>query len=38
MDKRARNLWYNASKGGDGTILYNHSEIVELARLGYTSS
>lgn len=28
---------YNASKGGDGTILYNHSEIVELARLGYTS-
>ena len=25
-------------KGGDGTILYNHSEIVELARLGYTSS
>lgn len=29
---------YNASKGGDGTILYNHSEIVELARLGYTSS
>ena len=24
----------NASKGGDGTILYNHSEIVELARLG----
>lgn len=26
----------NASKGG--TILYNHSEIVELARLGYTSS
>lgn len=28
----------NASKGGDGTILYNHSEIVELARLGYISS
>lgn len=27
---------YNASKGGDGTILYDHTEIIELARLGYT--
>lgn len=27
---------YNASKGGDGTILYDHNEIIELARLGYT--
>ena len=29
---------YNASRGGDGKILYNHNEIIELARLGYTSS
>ena len=28
---------YNASKGGDGKILYDHNEIIELARLGYTS-
>ena len=27
---------YNASKGGDGKILYDHNEIIELARLGYT--
>ena len=27
---------YNASKGGDGTILYDHNEILEFARLGYT--
>jgi hypothetical protein len=27
---------YNASKGGDGKLLYNHNEIIELARLGYT--
>lgn len=27
---------YNATKGGDGKILYNHNEIIELARLGYT--
>ena len=29
---------YNATKGGDGKILYDHNEIIELARLGYTSS
>lgn len=27
---------YNASKGGDGKILYDHNEIIELANLGYT--
>lgn len=27
---------YNATKGGDGSILYDHNEIIELARLGYT--
>ena len=27
---------YNASKGGDGKILYDHNEMIELARLGYT--
>ena len=27
---------YNATKGGDGTLVYNHNEIIELARLGYT--
>lgn len=27
---------YNASKGGDGIILYDHNEIIEFARLGYT--
>ena len=26
----------NASKGGDGTVLYDHNEIIQLARLGYT--
>lgn len=29
---------YNASKGGDGKILYDYKEIIELAKLGYTSS
>lgn len=29
---------YNASKGGDGTVLYDHTEIIELAKLGYTST
>lgn len=29
---------YNASRGGDGKLLYDHNEIIELARLGYTSS
>lgn len=29
---------YNASKGGDGKILYDHNEIIELAKLGYTTS
>lgn len=29
---------YNASKGGDGKLLYNHNEILELAKLGYTCS
>ena len=28
---------YNATEGGDGTILYDYKEIIELARLGYTS-
>lgn len=28
---------YNASKGGDGTVLYDYKEIIELANLGYTS-
>ena len=28
---------YNATKGGDGKVLYDHTEIIELARLGYTS-
>lgn len=27
---------YNASKGGEGKLLYDHNEIIELARLGYT--
>ena len=27
---------YNATKGGDGKILYDHNEIIELAGLGYT--
>lgn len=26
---------YNATKGGDGTIIYNHNEIIELYQLGY---
>lgn len=29
---------YNASKGGDGTILYDYKEIIQLANLGYTSN
>lgn len=28
---------YNATKGGDGTILYDHNEIVELYNLGYST-
>lgn len=28
---------YNASKGGDGKILYDYNEIIELANLGYSS-
>lgn len=28
---------YNASKGGDGTILYDYNEIIELLNLGYTT-
>ena len=27
----------NATKGGDGTILYDHNEIVELYNLGYST-
>lgn len=27
---------YNATKGGDGTLIYDHNEIIELAGLGYT--
>ena len=27
---------YNATKGGDGKILYNYNEILELYNLGYT--
>lgn len=27
---------YNASKGGDGKILYDYKEIIQLANLGYT--
>lgn len=27
---------YNASKGGDGKLLYDHNEIIELAKLGYS--
>lgn len=29
---------YNASKGGDGAILYDYKEIIQLANLGYTSN
>lgn len=29
---------YNATKGGDGKVLYNHKEILELANLGYSYS
>lgn len=29
---------YNATKGGDGSILYDYNEIIELAKLGYTSN
>lgn len=28
---------YNATKGGDGKILYDHNEIIELYRLGYSA-
>lgn len=38
FEKEAAKKFSSYYKGGDGTILYNHSEIVELARLGYTSS
>lgn len=27
---------YNATKGGDGSILYDHTEIIELYNLGYS--
>ena len=27
---------YNASKGGNGKLLYDHNEIIELAKLGYS--
>ena len=27
---------YNATKGGDGTLIYDHNEIVELYNLGYS--
>lgn len=27
---------YNATIGGDGVVLYDHKELIELARLGYT--
>lgn len=29
---------YNATKGGDGQLLYDHSEILELYRLGYSTT
>lgn len=29
---------YNATKGGEGVTLYDHRELIELARLGYTVS
>lgn len=29
---------YNATKGRDGKVLYNHKEIIELANLGYSYS
>lgn len=29
---------YNATKGGDGVQLYDHEELLQLARLGYTVS
>ena len=28
---------YNATKGGDGTLVYDHNEIIELYRLGYST-
>lgn len=28
---------YNATKGGDGKIVYDYHEIIELANLGYTT-
>lgn len=27
---------YNATKGGDGSVIYDYNEIIELAKLGYT--
>lgn len=27
---------YNATKGGDGTLVYDHNEIIELYQLGYS--
>lgn len=34
------NTWghtgYNASKGGDGTVLYDYKEIIELYNMGYS--
>ena len=29
---------YNATKGGDGTPLYDHKEIIELYLMGYSTS
>lgn len=29
---------YNATKGGDGIILYDHNEIIELYNLGYSTT
>ena len=28
---------YNATKGGDGSIIYDHNEIIELYRMGYST-
>lgn len=29
---------YNATKGGEGTLIYDHNEIIELYNLGYSTS
>ena len=29
---------YNATKGGDGTLVYDHNEILELYKLGYSTT